>query len=256
MTERRKPVGQKGPIVIENGTARWAPIDFPAEKARREWTIAEAFIKAANRVIMYPSKEQPSYAPFGRLEQNPESDLDFTVQTAHGERLLELVEFAPLGERWQRYEDVPGEIDQGTKSDLLVDLLRRKSAHHGGEDRILLVYVTEQGFGIDPITVEITRRRLQQERPRFDRIYYLSPGPEGGGMVWEIFPGSPHPFFQENSDEDLRGRRARFPHPTEFVEVREVVFTMPIPAYGNSTVRFRWLVPIGTAFTPPADRSR
>jgi len=42
----------------------------------------------------------------------------------------------------------------------LLHLIREKSAHQGGADRFLLIYVTEQGFSVDMITIEITRRVL------------------------------------------------------------------------------------------------
>jgi len=218
MAERKKPQGRKGPIRISDVGLEWAIIDFPGEKAARELMIAEMFVRAANRLIMYPSAEQPSYVPFSELIQNAENDVDFTINTGRGVKRLEVTEFAPLYQHGPRFEDAPRQLDQGTKSDLLLELLRKKSARQGGANRLLLVYVTEQGFWIDPITIEIVRRALSHESPQFERVYFVSPHSITAGMVWEIFPGTPHPFFATLNDHDLRRRQARFPHPEDFSE--------------------------------------
>jgi hypothetical protein len=216
--DHKKPQGRKGPIARSGGEATWTPIAFLAGKAERELFIARSFVEAANRRILGECSAEPAYRPFGELRQNPENDLDFTLRTRCGDRLLELAEFAPLREYGPRFENVPSELDQGTKSDLLMELLRRKSQRQGGPARLLLIYVTEHAFWVDPATIELTRRALLRERPLFERIYFLSPGADASGRVWEIFPAAPHFHFGTTSDRELRARKIHFPNPRTLIQ--------------------------------------
>ena len=158
--------------------------------------IATMFVEHAGRIPI-------GLAPFSDLRPNDENDLDFTVATNDGDRLLELAEFAPLAELKAKYESAPKNIPRGQFFDLIHNLIMTKSAHQGGAGRLLLLYHTHARFYIDPIAIEAVRRRLNVENPNFDAIYSLSPSPGGQAMVWELWPGKPHPFHAERSDADL-----------------------------------------------------
>jgi hypothetical protein len=172
---------------------------------------------------MLESVEQPQYPPFRDLRQNDENDLDFTITISGGEkRLMELAEFAPLDTHGPQFKDAPRQLEPASKADLLLELVRKKSDHQGGTDRMLLVYVTEHAFGVDPITIELARKTLNREPPKFERIYYVSPHDKVDGAVWEIFPGKPHHFFGEKSEQELRRPgRTYLPHPTELTKKGE-----------------------------------
>jgi hypothetical protein len=44
---------------------------------------------------------------------------------------------------------------------------------------------------------------LDKDKPQFDAIYSLSPKPGGHALVWELWPGQPHPFYAERTDAQL-----------------------------------------------------
>jgi hypothetical protein len=242
MVDRAKPQGEKGPISLSNDRVEWHVIKFPSGKKARELMIAEMFARSASKTIMYES--QPPYGPFTPPLQNQENDLDVTITTAQGQKLMELVEFAPLQKYGPEFKDAPRQLDQDSKSDCLLELIRNKSLRQGGPNRWLLVYVTEQAFFVDPITIEITRRALAQQPPQFERVYYVSPHDSATGSVFEIFPGTPHDWFSDFSDERLRQNRAIFFHPAEMITVFELSGKMLVPFYGECNFKFRYLTPL------------
>jgi hypothetical protein len=224
--------------------AEWVVTHFPDKKSAREFMIAEMFVRAANEFVMGERPGQPAYRPFCNLVQNEESDLDVSITTSRGVKRMELAEFAPLDKHGPHFENAPRQLDQVAKAELMLELVRKKSKHHGGPNRLLLIYVTEHCFKVDPIAIEIMRRRLVQEPPRFERVYYVSPHGEKTGSVSEIFPGKPHHIFGDWGGQQLR-RPAFMPHPTEFLEVWEGVVTMTILFYGECVVKTRHRRPVG-----------
>jgi len=158
--------------------------------------IAEMFVHHAGRMPI-------GLAPFSDLRSNDENDLDFTVATRDGDRLLELAEFAPLAELKARYETAPKKIPRAQFFELVHGLIQMKSAHQGAAGRLLLLYNTHDRFFIDPIAIEAIRRKLEADKPPFDAIYSLSPKPGGHALVWEVWPGKPHPFHEGRSDAEL-----------------------------------------------------
>jgi len=208
-----KPKGASGAIRIGSG-ADWMVIPFPDSKPERERLIAELFIGGFGGLVAMQS--DPSLAPFGKLTQNPEKDLDFTVETAVGTKLMELAEFAPLTQYGPTFADAPTQLSPTAKASLACQLIRRKSQRQGGADRILVLYVTEHGFWIDPITIEILRRDfVAGTPPNFDRVYYVSPHDLRSASVTEIYPGKAHHIFGEKTDEQLMAIAATaiLPHP-------------------------------------------
>jgi len=209
-----KPQGASGRISVNGSGAKWEITKFPASKAERETLIATLFVKAFDHYVA--NQSEPSLAPFGEPKQNNEADLDFTVDTADGARLMELVEFAPLKEHGPKFADAPAAIDPNDKAPLVYDLIKGKSDHQGGPGRFLVIYATEYGFKLDPITIEKIRRLFSADAPNFERVYYLSIHDAESGSVTEIFPGKPHVTFGKYSDEDLERIEIFQPHPKEW----------------------------------------
>lgn len=211
----RKPQGRSGPIALGGGKASWQVIGFPEDQAERENLVATLFIQSFERWVRGQSK--PSFAPFGRINQNLENDLDFTVETAEGRKYMELAEFAPLREHGPKFDDAPLSLDPQEKAGLALELIQKKSAHQGGADRFLLIYTTEQGFWLDPITIERMRRELAQHAPRFDRVFYTSLHDQDSASTSEVFPGTSDHLFGEL---DLDHVNVFLPHPMQMMASR------------------------------------
>lgn len=226
-----KPQGSSGPIQVGAGGAVWKVIPFPEGKAEREELIAKLFVAAFDHYVAMQS--EPSFAPFGQPIQNDENHLDFTVATSQGQKLMELAEFAPLHAYGPKFENAPKELHPKSKADLAFDLIAAKSAHQGGKDRFLVIYVTEQGFWLDPISVERIRRKAHTSPPNFDRVYYLSPHDLTSASATEIWPGTPHHWFGEYTDEQLDQMGVQMPHPLDMEVVREITGTMPVRSGGQ-----------------------
>lgn len=211
----RKPQGQSGAIRLATGGPEWKPTQFEQYKKPRELQISEMFVRATERFIMRES--EPKYRPFVNLTPNEEDDLDFTVDTAQGRKKLELAEFAPLNKYGPKFENTPRTIFSGEKAKIAIQEIRRKSEHQGGKERMLLLYSTEHAFKLDPGAVELIRRALMGDPPRFEQIYYVSPHDETDGTAWEIYPGADAPMFADLSDQQLGYGNQDFPHPADIV---------------------------------------
>jgi len=214
---REKPQGKIGPIRTGPDGVDWMVILFPKEKAEREVLVAGLFVKAFDRWVA--GQSEPSLAPFGEPVQNDENDLDFTLETTLGAMRMELAEFAPLTEHGPRFADAPTSLQPREKAALALELVVMKSDHQGGESRFLVIYNTEHGFWLDPMTIERMRRALQDAPPRFERVYYVSIHDLGNGSASEIYPGTPHHIFGE---ADLDAMNVTIPHPADFRVARTV----------------------------------
>ncbi|MBG7616685.1 hypothetical protein IWC96_15530 [Brevundimonas sp. BAL450] len=49
----------------------------------------------------------------------------------------------------------------------------------------------------------LVRRRLENTPLRFDCVYFLSPHDAADATIFTVYPGQPHSFFTEMSDERL-----------------------------------------------------
>ncbi|AZV21996.1 MAG: hypothetical protein E5Y74_24320 [Mesorhizobium sp.] len=232
---RTKPQGASGPIKTGQDGAEWAVIPFPEDKAEREEMIARLFVKGFEIYVQMQS--EPSWAPFGKPKQNLENDIDFTVMTSQGEKLMELAEFAPLKSHGGTFANAPKKIDPKEKTELALSLIQEKSAHQGGKDRFLVIYATEQGFRIDPMTVERLRRILAIYPPNFERIYSASPIDLEYAAVSEIYPGKPHHFWGSEPIDVLDQWNTYQPHPTEFTVGFSRTWSWPVTiVYGQHRI--------------------
>jgi hypothetical protein len=210
-----KPQGKNGPVQTGPDGVAWVLTELPDNKAEREQLIANLFVKGFEEWVATESK--PSLRPFGAPRQNEENDLDFTVSTGLGDMLMELAEFAPLDEHGPKFESAPKSLAPKEKAELAASLVQKKSIHQGGADRFLILYVTEQGFWLDPFAIEWMRRFLESAPPKFDRVYYISIHTITEASVSEIYPGQPHHWCAGKTDEQLDGMRISTPHPTEII---------------------------------------
>ena len=241
---RAKPQGKSGPIRAGSLGSGWLVIPFPKDKAEREQLVAKLFVNAFDEWVA--TESAPSLAPFGQPKQNQENDIDFSVETSVGPMLMELAEFAPLEVYGPRFEDAPKSLQFRAKAELAVGLVRDKSGHQGGKNRFLVIYNTEQGFWLDPPSIELMRRTFIQEAPNFERVYYISIHDLESASVSEIYPGKPHHIF---GDANLDDYRISTPHPTEFTEVRSVTWQQGIVIGGkisqaNFTVNYYDFYPL------------
>ncbi len=229
-----KPQGTSGPIVFTGDSIEWRVNTLPAGKADRELFIAELLANAK----LVKQESQPSLRPLSDLIQNEENDLDFTVSTAEGPKLLELAEFAPLKDFGPRFEEAPHTLDQSSKFPLALELVRKKSSHQGGSGRVLLLYTTEHAFELDDITMELMKREFAKIPPRFDRVYNLVPVGKFAS-VSEIYPGAPHFALAEWSDDDLRSVPLINPHPADMTVLHGEGFVQAIGNQGEQAAELQ-----------------
>lgn len=216
-----KPQGRDGPVKIGDGGAEWIVTTLPGNKAEREKLVADLFVKGFQQWVA--TESQPSLKPFGAPVQNDENDLDFTVPTSLGNMLMELAEFAPLAEHGPKFDSAPASVPPKEKAALATALVEKKSAHQGGANRFLVLYVTEQGFWLDPFTIEWMRRSLAAKPPAFERVYYVSIHSITDASVSEIYPGQLNHNCVELTDEQLATMNILLPHAVELVLAGGVV---------------------------------
>jgi hypothetical protein len=224
---RDKPLGTSGPVVFTGDSIEWQVNRLPRGKAARELFIAELLTNAK----LVKDESEPSLRPFSSLTQNEENDLDFTVLTAEGPKLLELAEFAPLHEFGPRFEDAPHTLHQSRKFELVLELIRKKSSHQGGPGRILVIYTTEHAFELDGMTMELLKRDCAKSPPSFDRIYNLIPVAQFAS-VSELYPSKPHFALGSWTDDELRGAAIMHPHPGDMTVVRGPGFVQAVGKEG------------------------
>jgi hypothetical protein len=225
---KAKPQGTSGPISTGSDGSSWKVIPFPDDKAERENLIAGLFVTGFSNWVA--TQSEPSLAPFGEPAQNEEDDIDFTIPTALGDMAMELAEFAPLQSYGPQFKDAPKSLEPKEKADRALELIAKKSGHQGGDGRFLVIYATEHGFWLDPITIERMRRALADAPPRFERVYWISVHDLEQSSVSEIYPGIPHHIW---GDKDLDAGRVYIPHPTEFRVGRTVSATGGLVAGGR-----------------------
>ena len=198
MAQQKKPVGRCGPIRITPAGPVRELLQFPADKAERERMIADLFV--LNRAI---PRGDDKFGPFANPRQNDENDLDFTIETSDGAKLLELAEFAPLAALKTSYQKAPRQLTMRDCAQLFFELIMKKSKHQGGANRLLLIYKTHDAFFVSPPVQELVLRWLRKSAPQFDSIYYLSPSDATGATVFVIFPRNQPGMFATMPDEKL-----------------------------------------------------
>ncbi len=211
--KRRKPQGRTGPLIFGPNAVTWQVVNFPSQKDEREKLVARLFVEASEKSIR--GESEPTLKPFYNLKQNSENDLDFSVQTAAGQKLMELAEFAPLRSFGPTFSSAPTQLSTGEKVNSALELICAKSAHQGGKNRFLLLYATEHGFELDEVTIELLRRALGNEPPRFDKVYFTQLFNLDLATATEVFPSVPHEWFGDLTDEALTSLPVVNTHPAE-----------------------------------------
>ncbi|SFG74483.1 hypothetical protein SAMN05518865_117101 [Duganella sp. CF458] len=183
---RKKPRGLTGPIKFADGRVEREFVQFPDSKPEIEALIAKLFCTES------PSSNVQfrRYGFLDHLTPMSENSIDFVVQTKHGERWLELAEFAPLDQFGGKYEEVPNQWSSQTMKDLFIRLVKQKNAKEYGDGVILLIYKTHDTLFVPPPVQRMIRAELSTTQINLESIYYLSPHSGSSSTVWEIWPGN------------------------------------------------------------------
>jgi hypothetical protein len=195
-----KPAGLKASIRVGAMGAQLQPLILPSKKDVREKLIAELFVGSIAKV-------PDPLNPFSDLIQNSENDLDFTVTTSRGLRKFDLIEFASLQAFAGKYANAPADTNAGQLADLACDCIASKM--YGSSNHLLVVYVTDAAFHIDPPVEEIIRRQLETNPPAsLERVYFLPMTNMSGAIeapfVFTLYPAKPHYQFGTWNLQELR----------------------------------------------------
>lgn len=218
-SEKSKPKGESGPIAIGANGSHWDIAKLPNGKAERERHVADVIANASSHAVS--GESDPSWMPIEIAAQNSEADLDFTINTAAGKKLMELVEFAPISEFGRSFSDAPMSVEPKAKAKLALDRVNAKSAKQGGPDRVLVIHASEHAFQLDIFTIEIMRRALNRDPPGFDRVYFVSVDNLLQGPLSEIYPAAPFGRVGEMSDDELEKCNVTIPHPSDLIGGQE-----------------------------------
>ncbi|RVC78488.1 hypothetical protein EN745_18750 [Mesorhizobium sp. M4A.F.Ca.ET.022.05.2.1] len=232
MDDREKPHGKSGSVSLGPDGVAFNEVPWPKTERARERMIAEAFVRGCNPPSVIIRASAPSFSPFGIPLQNEVDHLDFTVMTSQGKKLMELGEVAPLKQHGGKFANAPRSLSTKEKTEAVVKLLGKKSIRQGGPDRFLVLYATEHGFKLDPVTIERLRRLFQKIHPNFERVYFATVHGDGSAGVFEIFPGVAHDWFAGMTDGQLDEKSAAI-HPLDMQFVSGDVTMMLGVLYGK-----------------------
>lgn len=197
----KKPVGKTGPMAMSSGGAKREFVDFPSEKEKIEELIVNLFLYATQHI-------EDELKPFSDPIQNQENDIDYSMNCAKGPVFVELTEFAPLGELGlKKHTDAPGQFSVGQMAQAAYNLIMKKSGRYSVENKILIVYKTQEEFFITPPVREMLRRMFEKNgAPTFWRVYGLSPHSTTMASIDMIYPNKPHDFFTHLPDDQLAAK--------------------------------------------------
>ena len=86
-----------------------------------------------------------------------------------------MAEYAPLAALKTSCEKAPSSYIWDELMELALALIRMKSDHQGGADRMLVLYNTDEKFFLPPPIQRAVGERLRAEGIRFEAIYFVSP---------------------------------------------------------------------------------
>ncbi|HUK10765.1 MAG TPA: hypothetical protein VLX09_23035 [Stellaceae bacterium] len=180
----KKPTGRVGPIqvTITEGRAdlRWENVKFPTEKKDIEQLVVNQFMAAMSRTGAQI-----------KASQNSEDDLDFTLILPGGKIKLELREaFYGTGANSPPYDSRDMRIKSFSYAEQIVAAVRDKS-HYGTAMPIhLLLYITHWRFLPSETTIRLAQYLLQQARPMFENVFFLSPIDPGQADLRVLYPSN------------------------------------------------------------------
>ena len=187
--EPRKPTGESGVTKISTGPdgarAEFEQLEFPKTKDQIEKLIVSNFLRLA------PSTGVFSF-PDCAVEQNPESDLDFTLKCDDKKaRKLELMEVAPLEHLRGSYEAAPTSYKPYDFARYILEKALGKSKKYGSSNRTelhLLIYITDWRFILSESVTALLQYWTLTTPHNFAGIYVYMPITKAEGIPQLIFP--------------------------------------------------------------------
>lgn len=176
-----KPTGKVGAISIGPRGVDMEDIDFPADKEGIERYVAQQF-------VMHPPNDEVEFFLPDTLQQNLQDDLDFSVDTRDGNKYLELMEFAPLGELRGDFGQIPTRHNVGVMADIFLREIEKKSTKYSKvPDVFLVAYVTERALNLMPY-LRVIKSQLNQTSMSLERVYYVSLHGTTGASSFRFYP--------------------------------------------------------------------
>jgi hypothetical protein len=180
----KKPTGTEGFARVTAENVEFHRIHWPADKSKIEATILRLFDSKL------PTSQRARLG-VGNISQNAaESDLDGTIQTRNGDRLIDLVEIAPLADHQGRYENAKAMTSVGELADAMLTVIRQKSAKYAGikPRPWLLTYTTHWAFRFSDTVLKVVGVELCKSRHNLERVYHIAPVDEVFAEVKQILP--------------------------------------------------------------------
>ena len=188
----KKPTGTNGPFEVTVGasaaTVQWQTAQFPTGTEQIEAGIVGGFLKDADRQDLLPFSVTAAH-------QNPQDDLDFTLETSSGRRYLELTEIAHFEKGEGFHSKVNGAYKPYDLASAIVANFLKKSARYtaitADAPILLLIYNTHWAFNLGDTALMLLQYFSQASRHCFERIYYFRPLSERLGTAYDVFPTPP-----------------------------------------------------------------
>ena len=176
-----KPTGKVGAFSIGPKGVNMEDIDFPTNKEDIERYVAQQF-------VTHPPRDETEFFLAETLQQNLQDDLDFSVDTENGNKYLELMEFAPLGQLRGVHDQVPTQHDVGGIVDFFLGEVEKKSLKYSNvPDVFLVTYVTERALNLMPY-LRVIKSQLNQSQLSLERVYYVSLHGTMGASSFRLYP--------------------------------------------------------------------
>ena len=184
-----KPSGDSGPTRLSgSGEVDWQKLNFPADKPQLEEMIMGIFVGSLPK----QGGNCPDEVTFLRVlsyKQNQEYDLDFTLKTDRGDKLIDLMEIAPLKQLQGEYREASGAYTVGEFSDYIVEEIMKKALKYGALKHILLLcYDTHWAFRPSETVFNLIRVALLSRHHPFERVYHFSPIDSTFGAIEKLYP--------------------------------------------------------------------
>jgi len=212
MTKRtRKPTGSIGPFEVHcDGTRLEVQsrfVQFPQTKEEIENLIVQGFAAQARREGILPN-------PI-RIQRNRIDDFDFTLETSHSSRYLELMEVAPLELTGGSHHATSGTFRPYDLARGAMDKLQRKSIRYAGVARntgiVLVLYITHWTFTPNDTATMLLQYWCYREPHCFEEIFFYRPHDETCGMLSVLHP-TPMEHWQQWADFDPESCRDDIVH--------------------------------------------
>ena len=212
-----KPTGKIGPVKItgtaEGTRAKFSRIEFPSTKADIEQFIVNSFLRLAPAAHVFPHEGCSA-------EQNPEQDLDFTLNCEDKRhRKLELMEIAPLEHVRGSYEAAPTSYKPYDMAQYVLSKLLSKSSRYGPTavpELYLLMYITAWQFTLSETVTCLLQYWTHTTAHNFTGIYLYMPIDKSNGVSRLIYP-TPAEHWKTFDADSYRDNEVTNLHPEQWM---------------------------------------